>query len=307
MSTRRHLLSAASSAWALGTAASLRAQEAPTLRMPGPPFRLGQLPYFQGDLAALALQKAGIASPLQILSTQTWPRQVRELRDGHADLAPLPALDPRLYAEFHVQRVDFPIRRGLLGVRQLVVRSDRVAEFAQLPNLSTLQRRYRMGYGTEWGDLHVMRQLGFQVVTERTTDLLYDDLNSGRVDFLSRGLNEAPSEVAHFSALTSNPNPAFAVVPGVLLFYPLDDCFFVSRHQPRLAAALLRGLRLALSDGSYRQLFHQHFGESLAAVRDARVWRLEAYPRPSGLPLSDYDVLQRWVPKRAAARPTLQA
>ena len=283
-------------AWASGSAQAARPEAA--LRMPGPPFRVGEYPYFQGDLAALALQKVGITTPLEILSTQTWPRQVRELHDGHADLAPLPAVDPGLYAKFHVRRVDFPIRRGLLGVRQLVVRSDRVDEFARLPDLAALQRRYRLGYGTEWGDLPVMRQLGFRVTTERSTALLYEGLRNGRIDFLSRGLNEAPSEVPRFTG----PDQEFSLVPGVLLFYPLDDCYFVSHRRPELAARLLRGLRTALADGSYRQLFHQHFGESLAAVRDARVWRLDAYPRPPGLPLSDYDVLQRWMPRRAAAQ-----
>lgn len=307
MSTRRRFLAAAPGGWALATAPAVHGQEGPALRMPGPPFRLGQFPYFQGDLATLALQKAGIASPLHILSTQTWPRQVRELRDGHADLAPLPALEPRLYAKFQVQRVDFPIRRGLLGVRQLVVRSDRVAEFARLPDLAALQRGYRLGYGSEWGDLPVMRRLGFRVETERTTDQLYEGLRSGRIDFLSRGLSEAPAELAHWAAERPSVGPAFSVVPGVVLFYPLDDCFFVSRHQPQLAAALLRGLRSAQADGSYRQLFHQHFGESLAAVQDTRVWRLQAYPRPSGLALKDYDVLQHWMPKRAAGHPAPQA
>lgn len=296
---RRTLLKAlpawasAGSAWAVHTPESA----SPTaVRMPGPPFPIGQHPFFQGELASLALRKAGWPEGLQILSTQTWPRQVRELRDGHADVAPLPALNPALYADFALRRVDFPLRRGLLGVRQLVVRADRVAEFKALPHLAALQQRHRLGYGLEWGDLPLMQQLGFQVVTARSTELLYEGLRQGSIDFLSRGINEVSSEMLRLA----DPKVRLAVVPGVLLFYPLDDCFFVSPHRPELHEALSRGLALAFRDGSYAALFRQHFGEALSGVREARVWRLNGYPLPPGLPLTDYDVLNRWVPRGVA-------
>lgn len=297
MTERRRLL-AGLGAWAFAApAAWSRTTHTPetqgdaTVRMPGPPVHVERQTFFQGELARLALDKAGhAADPLRLLSTQTWPRQVRELRDGHADVAPLPALDPALYAEFSLTRVDFPLRRGLLGVRQLVVRADRLPEFTALAHLSDLQQRHRLGYGQDWGDMPLMAQLGFQVVTARSTDLLYAGLRQGSLDFLSRGLNETPSELLRFS----DPQVPLAVVPGVLLFYPLDDCFFVGPHRPQLRAVLMEGLQRARRDGSYRRLFQRHFGASLAAVRGSRVWQLPGYPQPPGLSLRDYDVLTRW-------------
>lgn len=307
MSTRRHLL-AHLGTWAAALhAPNGHATHAPdaatpgTVRMPGPPLAIAPEAFFQGELARLALDKAGRGvDNLQILATQTWPRQVRELRDGHADMAPLPALDPALYAEFGLRRVDFPLRRGLLGVRQLVVRADRLAEFTALPSLAALQQRHRLGYGQDWGDLPLMSQLGFRVVTARTPELLYDGLRQGQIDFLSRGLNEAPPELLRFS----DPQVRLAAVPGLLLFYPLDDCFFVGPQRQALHAQLSTGLKRAWRDGSYRRLFHHHFGASLAGVRGARVWRLPGYPQPPGLALRDYDVLARWRVAPVAAGPT---
>ncbi len=255
--------------------------------MPGPPFIAGSQPFFQGELAALALGKVGWNPQLHILGTQTWPRQVRELRDGYADMAPLPVHDESLYDGFGMRRVDFPLRRGLLGVRQLVVRADRVAEFSAVSKLADLQRRYRLGYGAEWGDLPIMRRLGFQVVTARSTELLYDGLHRGEIDFLSRGVNETASELQYFSTAQT----AFQAVPGVLLFYPLDDCYFVSQRREGLHEALSRGLTMARRDGSYAQLFQQHFGAALTALAGSRVWVLPGYPRPSGLDLKEYDVI----------------
>jgi len=302
MSTRRHLL-ASLGAWGVAApaAAAPEAAATGTVRMPGPPLAIERAAFFQGELARLALDKAGrAADALQLLATQTWPRQVRELRDGHADVAPLPALDQALYAEFKLQRVDFPLRRGLLGVRQLVVRADRLAEFTELPDLAALQQRHRLGYGQDWGDLPLMSQLGFRVVTARTPELLYEGLRLGQIDFLSRGLNEAPSELLRFS----DAQVPLAAVPGLLLFYPLDDCFFVGPQRQVLHAQLSNGLKRAWRDGSYRRLFHHHFGSSLAGVRGARVWRLPGYPQPPGLALRDYDVLARWRVGPAAAGPT---
>ncbi len=297
MRARRQLLTGLGALACGGPWAEARTTHAPdtqgngVVRMPGPPLPVERAAFFQGELARLALDKAGhAADPLQLLSTQTWPRQVRELRDGHADVAPLPALDPALYAEFALLRVDFPLRRGLLGVRQLVVRADRLPEFTSLANLAELQQRHRLGYGQDWGDLPLMTQLGFQVVTARSTDLLYAALRQGGIDFLSRGLNETPSELQRFS----DAQVPLAAVPGVLLFYPLDDCFFVGPHRPDLRALLLDGLNRARRDGSYRRLFQRHFGASLAAVRGSRVWPLPGYPQPPGLSLRDYDVLTRW-------------
>lgn len=296
---RRQALAAlaalAGHAWA---GASTPATDAPNVRMPGPPFFVGSQPFFQGDLAALALAKAGWNPKLQILGTQTWPRQVRELRDGFADLAPLPVHDERLYDGYGMQRVDFPLRRGLLGVRQLVVRSDRVGEFTALRSLAQLQRHHRMGYGAEWGDLPHMRQLGFRVVTARSTELLYDGLQRGEIDFLSRGVNETGSELQYFNSASAS----FTAVPGVLLFYPLDDCFFVSQRRDGLHEALTRGLAMARRDGSYAALFQQHFGAALTALAGSKVWALHGYPRPVGLDLKEYDVIASGLLRARVAR-----
>jgi ABC-type amino acid transport substrate-binding protein len=306
MSTsRRQILSTLSGAagWMLGANAwgehtpDTRASQA-VVRMPGPPVSAGDRPFFQGDLATLALRKAGWSASLQILGTQTWPRQVRELRDGHADMAPLPVHGTDLYGEFDVERVDFPLRRGLLGVRQLVVRADRVAEFSKLPTLDRLKSGFRLGYGSEWGDLPEMRRQGFRVVTAPSTRDLYVGLQQGDIDFLSRGVNETPNELDHYSQ-TGIPLQA---VPGLLLFYPLDDCFFVAKRRADLREALHHGLMRAKRDRSYAYLFHKHFGAPLTGLAGSRVWVLQDYPRPLGLSLDHYDVLSSGLIKAQSIR-----
>lgn len=120
------------------------------LRMPSPPFHEPvDQPYNQA-LLALALQQVGDRLTLLRSSPQTWPRQVRELQQGRVDVAPLPALDGA-YQGFALRRVDFPLRPGLLGLRVLLVRKDRVAELSRIDSLERLKRELRLGYGADWG------------------------------------------------------------------------------------------------------------------------------------------------------------
>ncbi|MFY8016647.1 MAG: hypothetical protein ACOVN9_00925 [Inhella sp.] len=256
------------------------------VRMPGPAwFISSERPFFQRELLELALAKAGGTWRVEVLSTQTWQRQVREMRDGHAEVAPLPALDAA-YAEFNIRRVDFPLRRGLLGLRRFVVRTDRVVEFESVRDLADLQQRFRMGYGQDWVDRREMQRLGFQMATETGTSALYEALRSGKVDFLSRGLHEVRNEQGPFFG----PQPSLTVLPKLAMFYPLDDCFYVAASRDDLHQAIERGLQRAWADGSYRRLFQRFFGSLLESLSGVSVLELKGYALPEGLSPKRFDV-----------------
>lgn len=256
------------------------------VRVPGPPYPVGALRFFQGELLELALRKGGSEQGIELLSTQTWPRQVRELRDGHADVAPLPALD-HVYAEFKLARVDFPLRRGLLGLRRLVCRADRLPQLDSVRSLSELQA-LRLGYGAEWADLPILQRLGFRIVTARSTEQLYAGLRNGEIDYLSRGVNELHAEMSRFGPAGA----PLALLPGLALFYPLDDCFFVAPGRTELHRTLTEGLARALRDGSYAALFEQHYSKALDDLAGVRVLELKGYPTPRGLSRQRFDVLK---------------
>jgi hypothetical protein len=275
------------SAW-LASAAQARhdAQDASRVRMPGPDWFISpERPYFQRELLELALDRAGGTWRVEVLTTQTWPRQVREMRDGHAEVAPLPALDAA-YAEYKIRRVDFPLRRGLLGLRRFVVRADRVAEFESVRDLTDLQQRFRMGYGHDWVDRPEMQRLGFQIGAEKSKSALYEALRSGKVDFLSRGLHEVRNEQDAFFG----PQPSLTVLPKLAMFYPLDDCFYVAAGRDDLHQAIERGLQRAWSDGSYRRLFHRFFNPLLTSLSGVPVLELKGYALPEGLSPKRFDV-----------------
>jgi hypothetical protein len=264
------------------------------VRMPGPPYPQPE-PTFQSQLLGLALEKAGFALQLQPMASQSWMRQIRELHGGFVDVAPLPAAS-EAYGAFDLRRIHLPLRPGLLGLRLFICRADRVPELAQWRDLPQFQQALRLGYGSDWADRPLMQRLGFKLVTARTTEALYDLLQSGQCDVLSRGLNEVETELAYFGRPTPHQQSRFVVLPGVALHYPLDDCFFASPQRADLHQALTLGLQVAVADGSWVRLLATWYGPTLQRLGMAqrRLWSLSGYPAPDGLPAHLLN-LQRWL------------
>ncbi len=278
-----------------GSASGVPVTRTPSTPVPEPEYR-----QFQRHMLKLALRKAGWSDALDIVPTQTWMRQVRELRAGHVDVSPLPALQAEVYAQFGLRRVDFPLRGGLLGVRRLLVLRERLPAFAGLKDLQHLKRDFVLGYGSDWGDLAEMRRLGFRLQTAGSLDALYGLLRAHKVDYLSRGLNEVAQELSRFDAAAN----ALDLVPGVVLHYPLDDCFFVSPRRPDLHEALSLGMQRAAADGSHAALLRQHYGSELAQLGGARALRVEGYPAPPGL---DPALFEGWRPALKGPPPSRAA
>jgi hypothetical protein len=285
-------LLSAHSGWALGAKRTVVRMAGPQ-EVDDPRFAYGH------RLLTLALQKAGWQVELQAEPGLTQPRQVRELELGHLDVGQLPITG--LADGFQVLPVRFPLRRGLLGVRLLLARKDRLAELQGVQDLAELQRRFVLGFGADWGDLPAMRRCGFQVVTERGYLDLFRALEMGRFDFLSRAVSEVWDEL-NMPRLSGNR--ALAVVPGLALFYPLDDFFWVNPRKPELAKALERGLQLAREDGSLQRLFQSQYGRALeqAGLAQRRIFRLPGLSAPAGTPEAWFDVLDDLRPAGKAGR-----
>ncbi len=301
---RRRLLQGASAWGALGAAVPpslAQSRAAPPLRMAGPALPLPEARQFQTTLLRLALRKAGEPDALELLPAQRWMRQVRELQAGHLDVAPLPALEPDPYVGHELLRVNVPLRGGLLGVRPLLVMPSRLAEFETLTDAEALGHRFVGGYGADWGDLALMQSLGMRLKTAASLAELYEMLRRGEIDYLSRGLNELDQEQHFVSSWSVAPQP----VPGVLLAYPLDDCFFVAPGRANLHRALTLGLQVARRDGSHQRLLRQFYGDALGPWGGARVMPLRGYPTPHGLPAEAFEGWRALLPDRPRPRTTV--
>lgn len=165
--------------------------------------------------------------------------------------------------------VPIPVRRGILGYRVLIVRKAELPRFAGIKTLDDL-RRLRVGQGWGWNDVPLLRANQFHVVTSPNYEDMFRLLQAGRVEYLSRGINEAWGEVE------ARKHMDFAVEPTLLLYYPWPKYFFVNRNQPELAKRIEKGLEQMFARGAYQALFKSFHQPDIdrADLRKRRVFCL---------------------------------
>ncbi|WP_460711472.1 substrate-binding periplasmic protein [Lysobacter terrae] len=206
----------------------------------------------------LALERSGRRYTLEAANTQA--SQLRVLRlvgDGTLDVAWSVLTRER---EQELRPVRFPIDRGLIGWRVLLVRRDAAASFAQVRSVQDLARRLGV-QGHDWPDLSILRSNGLQVTPGSSYDGLFAMLSRGHIDYLPRSVAEVGDELA------ARPDLGLAVEPTLLLHYPSALYFFVHPDNIELADALATGLQLSERDGSLQRLFEQAYGERLASLQ----------------------------------------
>lgn len=87
------------------------------------------------------------------------------------------------------------------------------------------------------------------MVSAAQSNLLIDMLASKRFDYFPRGLHEVYSE----QKIAAEKN--IVVEDSIMLHYPVPIYFFVNKNNVALANRIERGLRIAMQDGSFDELF----------------------------------------------------
>ncbi|MFC3149096.1 hypothetical protein [Piscinibacterium candidicorallinum] len=235
-------------------------------------------------LLALAMERSGEPFRIVTVASMTVPRRIIEMQDGHLDLCVLASTMP---PQRGIRPIRLPLQRGLLGVRLLLATPEVAERVTRVSDLSELKRRYRYGSGLDWADRGDLERLGFRVVAGASYSGLFDMLRNGRFDIFSRGITEIYRELDH-----PQLGRGLAVVPSLVLHYPLDSYFHVSERSPRLYTALERGLRRARQDGSMTALLASTYGAAIqrANLAERRWLRVQGYPVLPGTPLELFDL-----------------
>ena len=206
----------------------------------------------------------------------TQNRGIQLLQSGAIDVI---ALGTNAEREAQMRPIKIDILRGIVGFRIFVIRAADQARIARMDD-KTLRQQLVFGLNSQWADLPIMRANGFTVETSTSYEPLFGMLSAGRFDAFPRGLNEAAREVEE----RKKTYPQLAVEQTKALYFPFPIYFWVSRENTALAQRIERGLKLALADGSFRQLFETyHVAEIAALARDKRqVIRLASPILPAG-------------------------
>ena len=168
--------------------------------------------------------------------------------------------------------VYFPLDKGLLGYRLLLIRKQDQVKFASVRNLADF-RRFSIGQGLGWGDIEILQAAGINVVTGSSYEGLFAMLMGSRFDCFSRSISEALHEYQERKA----QYPDLAIEDSLLIVYPYPNYIFVSKNNPRLARRLKEGLETLLKNGTLDKVFLRHNREAFEAahIRTRRVLRLQ--------------------------------
>jgi hypothetical protein len=164
-----------------------------------------------------------------------------------------------LEREKRLRQINIPLTRGLLGLRLLVAKSERVEEFSDTRSLEDLQK-LRIGSGIGWPENEVLIQNGLTLDTSLYRNL-WRMLEFERFDVFQRGVNEV------FTELGRPEHEQLSIVPGVALAMRYDYFLYVARERKELHDILLEGLENAYRNGSFIENFRSHPQISTALER----------------------------------------
>jgi hypothetical protein len=154
--------------------------------------------------------------------------------------------------------IDTPILSGLLGYRFLLVRKGELPAFKAITEAAQLKRLVA-GMGRGWVDATILRHNGYKVEDSGNVATLVDMLVNKRFDYLPLSATEAGSMLT----------PELALVPDLVMYYPLPSFFYVSASEPRLAARLAKGMAMAKRDGSLDELTARHFQREIKQLKSS--------------------------------------
>lgn len=224
------------------------------LRRSGGAFRLEPSPFTMQQARALHMLASG--DYLDVLWTVPTRERTRKLR-----------------------MIPFPIDRGLIGWRVLMIHRGEEPRFSGIHSLRQLAS-LSAGQGHDWPDLDVLRANGLEVTGVATYNGLFQMLARRHIDYLPRSVTEVDDELKRFASLP------ITLDSHLLLHYASALCLFVNPRNTRLARALLLGLTRSYRDGSLMELFHRTYDGVLQSLDLARRTRLELRNPdfPSSLP-----------------------
>lgn len=241
------------------------------------------------ELIRLALEATvDLDGPFSMRPSATPMRESRyrfELKEGANVNIVWSTVTEELEQEFLPIR--FPVRKGILGYRIFLIDEKNQDLFANIDSLDAL-RALRVGQGEDWNDVDVFKANGFRVVTGTDYEGLFKMLMAGRFDYFSRGINEAPDELAARAA----QYPDMRVETNILLYYPWPKYFFVGKSNERLAGRIETGLRRLMQNGSYDRWFYTYHQAAIevANLKDRRLFRIDNPLLPDSVPLDQAEL-----------------
>lgn len=243
--------------------------------------------YYFYRLLELVLRKTdtdATKTTIKQLSYRLEDRRLRtELMHGVVDVIWSPT-------SLQFERQMLPVRVSLLkdlnNYRLLLIRKNEQLRFSNVRSIEGL-RKLRGGMSPQWTDTEIMEYNQLPLVQAIGYEKLFKMLAAKRFDYFSRGLYQIHAEVNFY------PELELQIEQELMLSYPNEVYFFVSKKNTALAKRLEDGLRIALEDGSFDELFNSipryRWGMELLKNNQRRIINLQPLPLEGNAPDDQVD------------------
>jgi hypothetical protein len=230
--------------------------------------------YFIG-LLRLALIETSEEYDYAVLQTVPYPGQERMLK-----LLALGAFYDVVWAgnshirEEDLHKVPFPLFRGGLGWRGMIIRQQDIVKFSQFTSKKDLNNVIAC-QGLHWPDADILEHAGLSVARVGHFDAMLQMVELKRCDYLPLSIFEGQAELDVVQS--SFPNLVF--YQDLIIQYPLSMHFFVKSNNKQLADRLYLGLKRLYNSGDYFKYMKSHplshHAFPLSKFKNSKVIRLE--------------------------------
>jgi hypothetical protein len=144
--------------------------------------------------------------------------------------------------------IRIPLLKELSEYRVLMIRKEDQQKFSSVRSLEEL-RSFTAGSGTDWTSTEILKENGLPVVVVNRSSVLFSMLKAKRFDYISRNMFEAWEEETFYQ------KDGLVIENTLLLHSGVPYYFFVNKNNKALADRIERGLKIAIADGSFDDLF----------------------------------------------------
>lgn len=209
--------------------------------------------YFTG-LLRLALINTADQYGYAVLHTVPYPGQERMLK-----LLSLGAFYDVVWAgnshvrESDLHKVAFPLFRGGLGWRGMIIRQNDKSKFSSITSVNDLKQLIAC-QGLHWPDADILEYSGLPVARVGHFDAMVQMIALKRCDYLPLSIFEGQAELK----LLQKSFPDLMFYQDLIIQYPLSMHFFVKASNQSLAQRLTLGLERLFDSGEYEEYMKQH-------------------------------------------------
>lgn len=160
-------------------------------------------------------------------------------------------------------RIDFPVVKGLLGLRELIIKPQQEKYLTEITSIEDL-KSLRAGLVELWPDTAILRDNQLDVIGTDSLSHLFKMLAHNRFDYIPLSLLETESTLLEYKVT----NAELVTSKSTALFYPIPMFIIVSAKEPELAQRIETGLQIAKEDGSFDRLFEIYFSGFVYTIKE---------------------------------------